>query len=185
MAGQTIRKQVKMDFLERVAYKLREQHGDTMERQIVVLPSRRAGLYLARALSRLSGKPQWSPRMLTVSELFREFTPLTPADTETLIFELYGVYKKRFGEEMSFDDFWAWGEVIINDFNDIDLYLADAEKLYGNITDLKEIDAKFGGLTDEQTEIIRSFWKSFNPGATDSEARVEVSVGMAEAGPAV
>ncbi len=162
-----------MDFLERVAYKLRENHGEEMERQIVVLPSRRAGLYLARALARLSDKPQWAPRMLTVSDLFRSFTELTPADTETLIFELYGVYKKRFGEEMSFDDFWSWGEIIINDFNDIDLYLADAEKLYGNITDLKEIDARFGGLTDEQTEIIRGFWKSFNPGASGSEARTK------------
>ncbi|MRR20170.1 PD-(D/E)XK nuclease family protein [bacterium] len=171
MAGQTIRKRLTMDFLERVAYKIREQHGETMERQIIVLPSRRAGLYLARALAHLSDKPQWSPRMLTVSELFRSFTGLTPADTETLIFELYGVYRKLFGAEMSFDDFWSWGEVIINDFNDIDLYLADAEKLYGNISDLKEIDAKFGGLTDEQIEIIRSFWKSFSPGVQDSEAR--------------
>ncbi len=160
-----------MDFLEKVAYKLREHHADELQRQIVVLPSRRAGLYLARALSRLSDKPQWSPLMLTVSELFRSFTDLTPAENETLIFELYRVYKKRYGEEMSFDDFWSWGEIIINDFNDIDLYLADAEKLYGNINDLKEIDAKFGGLTEEQTEIIRGFWKSFNPGSTGSEAR--------------
>lgn len=160
-----------MDFLEKVAYKLRENHGGEMEKQIVVLPSRRAGLYLARALSRLSDKPQWSPRMLTVSELFRSFTDITPAETELLIFELFRVYIKRYGEEMTFDDFWSWGEVIINDFNDIDLYLADAEKLYGNINDLKEIDAKFGGLTEEQTEIIRGFWKSFNPGATGSEAR--------------
>ncbi|MCK7531646.1 MAG: hypothetical protein MZV63_11735 [Marinilabiliales bacterium] len=83
-----------MDFLEKVAYMLREQHGETMERQVVVLPSRRAGLYLARALSRLSDKPQWSPQMLTVSELFRSFTELTPAETETQIFELYGVYRR-------------------------------------------------------------------------------------------
>ena len=171
MAGQTLQKEMIMDFLEKVAYKLREQHGGEMEKQIVVLPSRRAGLYLARSLSRLSDKPQWSPRMLTVSELFSSFTDLNPAETELLIFELYRVYKNRFGEEMTFDDFWSWGEVIINDFNDIDLYLADAEKLYGNINDLKEIDAKFGGLTEEQTEIIRGFWKSFNPGATGSEAR--------------
>ncbi len=162
-----------MDFLEKVAYRLREQHGDEMEKQVVVLPSRRAGLYLARALSRLSDKPQWSPQMLTVSELFRSFTDLTPAETETLIFELYRVYKRRYGEEMSFDDFWSWGEVIVNDFNDIDLYLADAAKLYGNINDLKEIDARFGGLTDEQTEIIRSFWKSFNPSSSGSEARAK------------
>lgn len=160
-----------MDFLEKVAYKLREHHADELQRQVVVLPSRRAGLYLARALSRLSDKPQWSPLMLTVSELFCSFTDLTPAENESLIFELYRVYRKHYGEEMNFDDFWSWGEVIINDFNDIDLYLADAEKLYGNINDLKEIDAKFGGLTEEQTEIIRGFWKSFNPGATGSEAR--------------
>ncbi len=161
-----------MDFLGKVAYKLRENHGKEMDRQIVVLPSRRAGLYLSRFLARLSDKPQWSPMMLTVNELFSSFTDLRPADTETLIFELYTIYKQRFTGEMNFDDFWSWGEVIIRDFNDIDLYLADAEKLYTNISDLKEIDSKFGGLTVEQTEIIRGFWTSFNPGSfEDSNAR--------------
>ena len=94
-----------MDFLGKVAKNLRDNHGDAMDRQIVVLPSRRAGLYLSRFLSRLSDKPQWSPMMLTVNELFHSFTDLTPADNETMIFELYGIYKQRFTEEMSFDDF--------------------------------------------------------------------------------
>ncbi len=160
-----------MDFLDRVAYRLREQHGGEMEKQTVVLPSRRAGLWLTRSLAKLSDKPIWSPSMLTVSDLFRSFTDLTPADSDTQIFELYNVYRKLFGEEMSFDDFWPWGEVIINDFNDIDLYMADAVKLYSNISDLKEIDARFGGLTDEQVEIIRGFWKSFDPASSGSEAR--------------
>ena len=161
-----------MDFLGKVAYELRENHGKEMDRQIVVLPSRRAGLYLSRFLARLSDKPQWSPMMLTVNELFHSFTDLRPADTETQIFELFNIYKQRFTGEMSFDDFWSWGEVIIRDFNDIDLYLADAQKLYTNISDLKEIDSKFGGLTDEQTGIIRGFWTSFNPGSfEDSSAR--------------
>jgi hypothetical protein len=161
-----------MDFLGKVAHKLRKNHSREMDRQIVVLPSRRAGLYLSRYLARLSDKPQWSPMMLTVNELFHSFTDLRPADTETLIFELYSIYKQRFTGQMSFDDFWSWGEVIIKDFNDIDLYLADAGKLYTNISDLKEIDAKFGGLSEEQTEIIRGFWTSFNPGSfEDSSAR--------------
>ncbi|MCU0458677.1 MAG: PD-(D/E)XK nuclease family protein [Bacteroidales bacterium] len=171
MAGATLQNELTMDFLEKVAYSLRERHGSEMERQTVVLPSRRAGLWLARALARLNDKPSWAPSMLTVSDLFRSFTSLVPADTETQIFELWNVYRKQFGEEMSFDDFWPWGEVIINDFNDIDLYMADAGKLYSNISDLKEIDDRFGGLTDEQVEIIRGFWKSFNPGATTSDAR--------------
>ncbi|MCU0378422.1 MAG: PD-(D/E)XK nuclease family protein [Bacteroidales bacterium] len=160
-----------MDFLERVAFRLHEDCGDAMEKQIIVLPSRRAGLYLSRYLARLSDKPQWSPLMMTVNELFGSFTELRPADTENQVFELYRIYKDHFTGEMSFDDFWSWGEVIISDFNDIDFYLADAAKLYSNIADLKEIDQKFGGLTEEQTEIIRSFWKSFNPGASESAAR--------------
>ncbi len=160
-----------MDFLEKVANRLRERHGGEMERQTVVLPSRRAGLWLARALARLNDKPLWAPAMLTVSDLFRSFTTLTPADSDTQIFGLWSVYRKQFGEDMSFDDFWPWGEVIINDFNDIDLYMADAAKLYSNISDLKEIDDRFGGLTDEQVEIIRGFWKSFNPVASTGDAR--------------
>ena len=171
MAGTTLQNGLRMDFLERVAYSLRERHGDEMERQTVVLPSRRAGLWLAHALAQLNDKPSWAPAMLTVSDLFRSFTSLTPADGDTQIFELWNVYRKHFGEDMSFDDFWPWGEVIINDFNDIDLYMADAAKLYSNISDLKEIDDRFGGLTDEQVEIIRSFWKSFNPGEATSDAR--------------
>ncbi len=162
-----------MDFLEKVAYRIRERHGDEMERQTVVLPSRRAGLWLSRSLAKLGDKPVWSPSMLTVSELFRSFTDLTPADQDTQIFGLYNVYRRLYGEEMSFDDFWSWGEVIINDFNDIDLYMADAGRLYSNISDLREIDAAFGGLTDEQVEIIRGFWKSFNPASTGSEARTK------------
>jgi CRISPR/Cas system-associated exonuclease Cas4 (RecB family) len=173
MAGETLHKTVMMDFLDRVAYRIRERHGDVMERQIVVLPSRRAGLWLSRSLAKLGDKPVWSPSMLTVSELFRSFTDLVPADQDTQIFGLYNVYRRLFGEEMSFDDFWSWGEVIINDFNDIDLYMADAGKLYSNISDLREIDAAFGGLTDDQVEIIRGFWKSFNPASSGSEARTK------------
>jgi len=160
-----------MDFLDRVAYRLCERYGDEMEKQTVVLPSRRAGLWLTRSLARLADKPLWSPSILSVSELFGTFTGLIPADSDTQIFELYNVFRRLFGEEMSFDDFWPWGEVIINDFNDIDIYMADAGKLYSNISDLKEIDAVFGCLTDEQVEIIRGFWKSFNPSSSTSEAR--------------
>jgi len=160
-----------VDFLEKVAKKLYDNHHGEMERQIVVLPSRRAGLYLSRYLGRLSSRPQWAPQMVTVTELFHSFTDLKPAGTETLIFELYKVYIKLVTEPMPFDDFWSWGEVIISDFNDIDLYLADAEKLYSNISDLKEIDDKFGGLSDEQIEIIRKFWISFNPQSSGSQAR--------------
>lgn len=160
-----------MDFLERVAKKIFEDHRGEMQKQRIVLPSRRAALYLARYLARQASAPQWSPVMMTVSDLFHSLSSYRSITGEEEIFELYSVYRSLYGTEMSFDDFWSWGEVIVSDFNDIDLYLADATKLYSNISDLKEIDERFGGLTPEQVEIIRGFWKSFDPGNTESTAR--------------
>lgn len=160
-----------MDFLERVAQKIYTDHHAEMENQVIVLPSRRAGLYLTRYLSRLSEKPLWSPGMVTVSDLFTSFSELRPASDEKMTFTLFRVYNSMVKEPMSFDDFWSWAEVIISDFGDIDLYLADAEKLYSNITDLREIDGKFGGLDEEIVQIIRKFWVSFNPVSRESRAR--------------
>jgi CRISPR/Cas system-associated exonuclease Cas4 (RecB family) len=160
-----------VNFLEKVARTLYDSYRGEMEKQVVILPSRRAGLYLARHLSRLSNKPQWSPKMVTVTELFESFSTLHQSETESLIFDLYKSYLTSVANPLPFDDFWSWGETILTDFNDIDLWLADAEKIYSNISDLKEIDHRFGGLTEEQIEIIRGFWTSFNPADTGSEAR--------------
>ena len=75
-----------MDFLDRVAHRIDENHSAEMDRQVVVLPSRRAALYLARFLSKLSDKPLWAPKMATVSELFSSLSDLLPVSNETLIF---------------------------------------------------------------------------------------------------
>ena len=109
--------------------------------------------------------------MVTVTELFESFSSLRQSESESLIFELYSSYCISVTNPLPFDDFWSWGETILADFNDIDLWLADAGKIYSNISDLKEIDSKFGGLTAEQVEIIRGFWTSFNPADKGSEAR--------------
>ncbi len=161
----------KVDFLEKVARTLYDNHRDTMERQVVILPSRRAGLYLAKYLSGMSDRPQWAPMMMTVTELFASFSDLKITESETLVFDLYRSYAGSTSTPLPFDDFWSWGETILSDFNDIDLWLADPEKIYSNISDLREIDQKFGTLTEAQVEIIRSFWTSFRPEETDSEAR--------------
>jgi hypothetical protein len=53
--------------------------------------------------------------------------------------------------------------MLLNDFEDVDKYLVNAPKLFRNILDIKNIDNQFGGLTDDQIEIIRRFWTNFNP----------------------
>ena len=53
--------------------------------------------------------------------------------------------------------------MLLNDFDDIDKYMADARMLFTNVTDLREIENDFSFLSPEQIAAIRTFWSSFYP----------------------
>ena len=91
------------------------------------------------------------------------------ADHTELLFILYEEYLqlKKSGE--SFDKFVFWGEMLINDFDDIDKYLVDARRLFTNIKDLKEIETDY--LLPEQIEVISRFWQSFLYPDTQSDKK--------------
>ena len=86
-----------------------------------------------------------------------------PADKIQMLFRLYELYKQRSGSSESFDEFIYWGEMLLNDFDDIDKYMVDARMLFRNVSDLKSLDDDFNYLSPEQVQAIRSFWSSFYP----------------------
>ena len=53
--------------------------------------------------------------------------------------------------------------MLLNDFDDVDKYMADARMLFTNVTDLREIENDFSFLSPEQIAAIRTFWSSFYP----------------------
>ena len=149
-------------FLENIAGSLYTEFGNTLNQHCLVFPNRRAGLYFMKYLAAKIQKPVWVPAIYTVNELFRSYSPLQLASNEVLLFELYKVYRgvKKLPE--SFDDFYFWGDMLLDDFDDVDKYLVNAQQIYRNVLDIKNIDHQFGGLTEVQTEIIKKFWVNFD-----------------------
>ena len=150
-------------FLERIAKSIYEEFGNTLNRHCLVFPNRRAGLFFLKYLASGINKPVWEPSVLTINELFRTHSILQTAGNEILLFELYKVYNKLRPSAESFDNFYFWGDMLLNDFDDIDKYLVNASLLFRNVEDFKHIDKEFGGLTENQAEIIKKFWVNFNP----------------------
>ena len=107
-------------------------------------------------------KPVWLPAIYTVNELFRSCSSLQTASGELLLFELYKVYRGLKKSPESFDDFYFWGDMLLDDFDDVDKYLVNVQLLFRNVLDIKNIDQLFGGLTEAQVEIIRKFWVNFD-----------------------
>ncbi|MGC1391416.1 MAG: PD-(D/E)XK nuclease family protein [Bacteroidales bacterium] len=149
-------------FLEHIAESLQKEFGNTLNRHCLVFPNRRAGLYFLKYLAARIKKPIWAPSILTINELFRSFSSLQIAGNEILLFELYKVYSNLKKPHESLDEFYFWGDVLLNDFDDVDKYLVNASFLFRNILEIKNIDLQFGGLTEQQVEIIRRFWTNFN-----------------------
>lgn len=145
-------------FLEHIAKSLRTEFGNSLNRHCLVFPGRRAGLYMLKYIARDLDKPVWAPSINTINELFKSLSALQTAGSELLLSELYRVYRSLNPTAAGFDDFYFWGDMLINDFDDTDKYLADASRLFANIKDLREIDRKFGGFSEEQQEIIKKFW---------------------------
>lgn len=148
-------------FLGHIASSVLKEFGNTLNKHCFVFPNRRAGLYFLRHLSSVIDKPVWAPPVYTINELFRSYSNLQVAGNEILLFELYKSYRSLSKSPESFDEFYFWGDMLLNDFDDVDKYLVEAEKLFINVADIRNIDQQFGELTAEQREIISRFWTNF------------------------
>ncbi|NDW10001.1 PD-(D/E)XK nuclease family protein [Dysgonomonas sp. 520] len=157
-------------FLFNVAKTYYKHHGKDISKFTFVFPNRRTGLFFQKYLSQLSKQPIFSPQILTVADLFAMLTEYRITDRIELLFTLYDNYKKISSSSESFDEFVFWGEMLLNDFDDVDKYMVDAQQLFRNVYDLKEIDAGFSFLTEDQIMAIRRFWSSFLP-IGDSEKK--------------
>ena len=132
-----------------------------MSKIAVVFPNKRASLFLNNELARLTDKPIWSPAYITISELFRQHSELQTANPLKLVCVLYRVFQKVTGSNESLDHFYGWGQLMITDFDDIDKNMADADKVFANLSDYHEFD-DVSYLTPEQEEILKRFFSNFS-----------------------
>lgn len=150
-------------FLYQVASLFYQQYGAEVSKLAFVFPNRRTGLFFQKYLSEVADKPLFSPTILTINDLFVQLSGKQAADKINMLFMLYDIYIRHSGSTETFDEFLYWGEMLLNDFDDVDKYMADARMLFTNVTDLREIENDFSFLDEDQIAAIRTFWSSFYP----------------------
>ena len=149
-------------FLQLVAQDLYQKIGNDLSRVAIVFPNKRASLFFNEYLAMQSDRPIWSPAYVSISELFRQLSPWKSGDPIWLVCELYKVFREETRSEETLDDFYFWGELLISDFDDVDKNLVDADRLFSNLQDLKNIMDDYDFLDSEQEEAIRQFFQNFS-----------------------
>lgn len=117
-----------------------------------VFPNRRSAQQFDRDLINSLDESTFMPRIMTINDFVdhinRDNDNITASPVETM-FIAYQAYKTVMGDQASdFNKFAYWGQIIVNDFNDVDMNLVDANSIYGNIADLRNISANY--IEDEE-----------------------------------
>ncbi len=147
-------------FLSKCAEFIYQKHQNQLKDLCIVFPNRRSGVFFISYLQKQISGAVIGPQVITVNELISDFSPFQTADKLELISILYDVFRKHTNTTETFDEFYFWGEILLADFNDIDRYLVNAEDMFRNIADIKEIDSLFDYLTPEQKMALEQFWGS-------------------------
>lgn len=127
-----------------------------------IFPSKRACHVFKNNLTFKLGSNYILPDILTINEFITRQTNEEVTDEMLLISKLFEVYSRVFKKEAdyTFDTFFAYGKQLIGEFDEIDRYMLNAEKIFIYIDNLNEIESTID-LTEDKIKFLREFWKSY------------------------
>ncbi len=138
-------------FLEEFAEELCRGDYGPLDRVLIVLPGKRARLFLNRALGSAAGKPLWAPEVFTMEEFVFDILRLRQADELMLVLALWETCRQTEDFPITFEQFSGWASIVLRDYNDTDLFLADPSRVFANLRDARELQLWSPGEAEELT----------------------------------
>jgi PD-(D/E)XK nuclease superfamily len=150
-------------FLDKVAAVLIEKYLDNLSNTIIVLPNKRAKIFLIEALKNQVENNILSPEIISIEDFIQDISTIRTIDPIELLFEFYEVYlsiteKKN---QQEFELFANWSKTLLQDFNEIDRYLLDPIHILSYLKDIEDIK-KWGIEVENKTKLLENyidFWK--------------------------
>ena len=127
-------------FLSHVVRHILENNTDISDLTLV-LPSKRAGVFLKNELSQQIQQTIFAPDILSIEELVEQISGYTAVSNTELLFEFYTIYKELTPkeEQESFDSFSKWAQILLQDFNEIDRYLISHKEIFNYLSAIQRI----------------------------------------------
>lgn len=160
---------MKDKFLYKVAEYIWQHHKNDLVDTCVVFPGHRASVFFTKYFRDIADETTWMPRFHTINELMQEISGQQVSDKIDLLFRLFKVYRMIRPNAEGFDEFYFWGEMFLNDFDDVDKYLVNTGDIFKNVENLKDLEYQLNYLTDQQLATIKSFWGNLNKSKLSSE----------------
>jgi hypothetical protein len=150
-------------FLDKIANVIITEYKSVLAETVIVLPNKRAKIFLVEALKRQTEENIFSPEIISIEDFIQEISGIRTVDPIELLFEFYEVYlsitQKK--DQQSFELFANWAKTLLQDFNEIDRYLLDSNHVLSYLKDIEDIK-KWGIEVENKTQLLENyidFWK--------------------------
>ena len=139
-----------------------ETHSNDVSKLSLILPNKRAGIFLKMEWAKLNKTTGFLPQITAVETFIEELSQLRLLSNTELIFEFYEVYiaLTPISERETFDSFSKWAPIVLQDFNEIDRYLIPQHQVFEYLSAIQDIN--HWSLDQNSTPLIKgylSFWK--------------------------
>ncbi len=126
-------------FLQHLSNQIIDKYLNVQPNLVIVLPSKRAGVFLKNHLQSQIHQPVLMPLIKTMDELVSEISGLDILDANNVLLEFYAIYLSNSSkkDEDSFESFANWAKILIKDFHDIDRYLIEPNQVFNLLQDIE------------------------------------------------
>ena len=137
-----------MTFLQQLAGTILQHSDIPLKDTLIVLPNKRARRMLQKELAAGISQPCFSPTIFSIDEFIHKLSDYTLCDDIELLHILFQAYQQfDHAKSEKLASFLSWAETFIHDISEIDMQLADASRIFGNLSDIKELETVFGRET--------------------------------------
>ncbi|TFZ64528.1 PD-(D/E)XK nuclease family protein [Hymenobacter sp. UV11] len=129
-------------FLAEVAAELLATHdADALADLVVIVPTRRAVVYLKNelALATPLGQALWAPRIAAMEDYIIERAGVQVEEPIALQLRLFDIFKE-IDPELRFDHFVGWGGLLLQDFSSLDQNLTDTKGVFAYLAEAKALE---------------------------------------------
>lgn len=150
-------------FLDKLSTEIIANYGHTLADIVIVLPNKRAKVFLLEALKNQLDKTTFAPEITSIEDFVQDVAGIRSIDAIELLFEFYNVYTGLTPKDklQPFETFANWGKTLLQDFNEIDRYLLNPAHVLSYLKDIEDIK-HWSVDVDNRTGMIDNyleFWK--------------------------
>ncbi|MRX39507.1 PD-(D/E)XK nuclease family protein [Flavobacterium sp. LC2016-23] len=154
---------INTSFLGKIATVIIQDYSGKLAETTIILPNKRAKVFLIEALKRETTHTILSPDIISIEDFVQDVASIRAVDSIELLFEFYEVYlsitEKQ--NQQSFELFANWAKTLLQDFNEIDRYLLEPSHVLSYLKDIEDIK-KWGIEVENKTKLLENyidFWK--------------------------